>query len=572
MRYEPPDRPSLALSSGLGFQYAALTIAGIALTPAIVARAAGASEAYILWAVFAALCVSGASTILQARRIGRFGAGHLLLMGTSGAFIAASVEALVRGGPSLLATLVIVSSLLQFLLAARLSMLRAMITPQVAGTMIMLIAVTIMPIVFDMMETLPDGADPVVGAISGAITLVTSVTVALVGKGIWRLWAPLAGVVVGCFVAQFHGIYDFQRVADAAWIGLPSGSWPGFDLTFGTDFWILLPAFVFVTIVGAIETIGDSIAIQQVSWKKPRATDFRAVQGAVNADGVGNLLSGLLGTVPNTTYSSTVSLTELTGVASTQVGVWIGIIFLVAAFVPKLVALVMSVPDAVAGAYFILLLSMLFVLGMRIAIQDGTDFRSSIIIGVAYWLGSGSQAGRLFADLLPEAMQGLFGNGMTSGGLAAVVLTLLTRVGSRGKKFRGSLDAKSIPEIDAFLRAYAKDLGWDPTSTNRLCAAAEEALLLLQESKAESGQDDRRGIYVRAVGDRREIEMEFVGSLEGSNIEDRLAVLGPWAEPTMERDVSLRLLRHYAKSVKHRQYHNTDIVTVKVPAASKKAA
>ena len=81
---------------------------------------------------------------------------------------------------------------------------------------------------------------------------------------------------------------------------------------------------MFVTIVGAVETIGDGIAIQQVSWRKGRAVDFRAVQGAVAADGIGNLLSGLLATVPNTTYSSSVAVVELTWVASRRLGVDIG--------------------------------------------------------------------------------------------------------------------------------------------------------------------------------------------------------------------------------------------------------
>ena len=78
----------------------------------------------------------------------------------------------------------------------------------------------------------------------------------------------------------------------------------GLNLTPGVEFWALLPAFIIVTMVGAIETVGDGIAIQQVSRRRPRATDFRVVQGALNADGVGNLLSGLMGTLPNTTYSS----------------------------------------------------------------------------------------------------------------------------------------------------------------------------------------------------------------------------------------------------------------------------
>ena len=64
------------------------------LTPAIVVRAAGGSEAYLSWAVFAAVAVSGTTTVLQGVRLGRIGAGYVLLMGTSGAFIAVCVAAL----------------------------------------------------------------------------------------------------------------------------------------------------------------------------------------------------------------------------------------------------------------------------------------------------------------------------------------------------------------------------------------------------------------------------------------------------------------------------------------------
>ena len=98
IRYQPDERPPEALAFGLGLQMAILQIAGIVLTPAIVIRAAGMGEPYLSWAVFAALTVCGLSTILQSNRIGRFGAGHVLLMGTSGAFIAISVAALREGG------------------------------------------------------------------------------------------------------------------------------------------------------------------------------------------------------------------------------------------------------------------------------------------------------------------------------------------------------------------------------------------------------------------------------------------------------------------------------------------
>ena len=62
-----------------------------------------------------------------------------------------------EGGPGLLAVLVVASSLFQFLLAARLSLFRRLVTPVVAGTVLMLIAVTVMPLIFNMVSASPEG-------------------------------------------------------------------------------------------------------------------------------------------------------------------------------------------------------------------------------------------------------------------------------------------------------------------------------------------------------------------------------------------------------------------------------
>ena len=356
--------------------------------------------------MFAAVAVSGATTVLQAVRFGRIGAGYVLLMGTAGAFIAVCVAALAKGGPAMLATLVVISSLFQFALAARLSLLRRVLTPTVAGTVIMLIAVTVMPIVFDMPTQVREGAAPLSAPVSALATVLVITGLALKATGPLRLWAPVVGVIAGSVVAGLFGLYDVASVGQAAWIGIPNTAWPGFDLSFGPVFWALLPAFVFVTLVGAIETIGDGVAIQRVSWRRPRAVDFRAVQGAVAADGAGNLLSGLAGTVPNTTYSTSIAVTELTGVAARGVGVAIGVIFLALAFLalaflalaflalaflalaflalaflPKALAAVLAIPPPVAAAYITVLLAMLFVTGMKMVIQDGIDYRKGLVVG-----------------------------------------------------------------------------------------------------------------------------------------------------------------------------------------------
>ncbi|MYD60642.1 MAG: hypothetical protein F4W91_06350 [Gemmatimonadetes bacterium] len=566
--YEPNERPPNTITFALGFQAAMLCIAGIVITPVIVVRAAGGGEPYLSWAVFAALLVSGLTTVMQAVRVGRIGAGYILLMGTSGAFIAVCVTALAQGGPAMLATLVIISSLFQFALSTRLSLLRRIITPTVAGTVIMLIAVTVMPIVFDMLADVPEGTPSAAAPTCTIATLFVVVVLALRVSGMWRLWVPIIGIVVGCIVASFFGLYDIQRVIDAPWIGFPAGGgWPGFDLRFGPVFWSLLPAFIFVTLVGAIETIGDSIAIQKVSWRTPRAPDFRAVQGAVTADGVGNLLSGIAGTVPNTTYSSSVSITELTGVAARGVGVCIGIVFVVASFIPKVSALLLAIPNPVVGAYVTVLLALLFVVGMRIIVQDGVDYRKAMITGVAFWIGVGFQDQAIFAEYLGEWWGALLGNGMTAGGLTAIFLTLFMELTApRRQRIETALTVEALPEIVSFLEKFASRRGWDAEMTNRLCLSAEETLLILIQQGEGEQAGKRLLLIVRSDGSNG-AELEFIASTGEGNIEDRMAYLREQTEEMpVEHEISLRLLQHFTSSVRHQQYHDANIVTVRVEA------
>lgn len=570
IRFEPDDRPPAALTAGMGVQFAVLTIAGIVLTPAIVIRAAGESDSYLTWAVFAAAIVSGISTILQAVRLGRIGAGYVLLMGTSGAFIAVCVAALVEGGPGLLAVLVVASSLFQFLLAARLSLFRRLVTPVVAGTVLMLIAVTVMPLIFNMVSASPEGKSDWSAPTTALVTIVLMIAIALKSSGSLRLWAPVIGVIAGSIVAAGFGLYDFDQVSDASWVGVPDGGWPGFDVSFDAAFWSLLPAFVIVTIIGAVETIGDSVAIQRVSWRNPRAVDYRVVQGAVAADGTGNLLSGVAGTVPNTTYSTSVSITELTGVAARRVGVAIGVIFVMLAFLPKFLALVLAIPDSVVAAYVTVLMALLFVVGMRIVSEEAADYRKGLIAGVAFWLGVGFQNNLIFPEYLEGFAGGLLENGMTSGGLVAIVLTLFTEATqSRRHRLRTNLALAELPRIQGFLNAFAKRHGWVASMSHRLDAVAEETLVtMLEAEQAGEAATDRELRLTASKQDGRAV-LEFVAAARGENIEDRLAVLDePTADRPVERDVSLRLLQHYATSVLHQQYHELEIVTVHVNPTS----
>ncbi|MCY3877794.1 MAG: hypothetical protein OXF74_01285 [Rhodobacteraceae bacterium] len=215
-------------------------------------------------------------------------------------------------------------SLFQFAFSARLSLFRRILTPTVMGTVIMLTPVTVMPVIFDQLQSAPAGFPPSAAPLSAFATLLVITVIVLKAKGPLRLWAAIIGIVAGSLVAGAFGLYDIDRIADAPWAGLPNVEWPGLDSSFGPAFWGLLPAFLFISVVCTIQTISGSIAVQRVAWPSPRVADFRTTQGAVAAAATGNLLSGLAGTMPIGFRPTGTSMIELTGISSRRVGIACG--------------------------------------------------------------------------------------------------------------------------------------------------------------------------------------------------------------------------------------------------------
>lgn len=566
LKYAVDESPPHPLAAGLGLQVVVLIVTGIVLTPTIVFRAAGDPGGYTGWAVFAGLLVCGVTTILQARPLGRFGAGYVLFMGTSGAFIAISIDALKAGGLPLLATLVVASSLIQFLFSHRLSTLRKIVTPAVGGTVIMLIAVTVFPIAFKLINVrppgIPDGS--LVGPAMATITFVVILAVSLFAKGAVRLWGPVVGILVGSVIAYMFGAFDMAGVREASWIGLPKTSWPGLDLSFGPQFWLLLLPFCIVTIVGAIETYGDGIAIQRLSKRSQDPIDFRTVQGAVNADGLGNLLSGLAGTLPNTTYSTSLSVVDLTGVAARQVGVYGGIFLILIGFCPKLAALLIAIPSPIVGAYVIILLVLLFMHGLRIVFEDGLTYETGMVVCIAFWLGIGFQNQQIFAAYLPGWAGGLLNNGMTAGGIVAIVLSLLVNIGkARAARIEVAARIASIPDVVALLRRVGKSASWDQSAISRLELAGEEAMLALIELPRENDASGERKVRLAARANEQSIDLEFVCGGAGMNLEN-VARRIDWQSPPSAETAGLRILHHLAEQVRHEQFHGVDILAMSI--------
>lgn len=567
LRYQADESLPVTTALGLGLQLTALSVSATILITTIVVRAAGGSEAYLSWAVVAAVAIGGAATMLQSLRLGRFGMGHVLMMGSSSAFIAVCILALAEGGPEMLATLVLVSALFQFLISERLALFRRIFTPTVSGTVLMLIPVSVMPAALGLLTDVPEGSPAAGAQLSALATVLVMCGFSLKGSGELRLWAPVLGVVMGSAVAAFYGIYDMTRVLEAPWIGLPESRWPGLDLSFSPEFWALLPGFLLAAMIGSVRTMSSAVASQSVSWRRARAVDFRAVQGAVATDGLSNLLSGLAGTMPNTSYSTGASLARLTGVASRYVGITAGALFLAMAFFPKGLALVLGIPGPVFSAYLIVMMAILFMVGAQMIVQDQVNYRKGLIVGISFLVGTGFQGGAIFPEFFSVFAGGLFNNGMTSGGFIAIFMTLFMEFTERRPRhFEAVFDLSSLGKLREFLGKFASDYGWDDGMASRMEAVGEEVLLTLLERK----DDDREGgrLTVSARREDNGVVLEFIAATkEGENLQDRIALLGePVEEALIEKEASLRLMRHFADSIRHQQYRGVDILSVRVKA------
>ena len=567
--YQPDERPSHPASAAHGFQNVMAAMAGMAAAASIIAVAGGQSQGYLSWIFFASLVVCGIGRILQPFRLWRFGSGYSISVVSGSAYIAICISALLAGGPALLSSLIVVSSLIQFVFISRLSWLRRVISPMVAGTVLMLLASTIMTVVLSSLSDLPEGAPSMAAPILAGTTLSILMALRLFASPKLQQWAPVVGIIVGCIIAAPFGAYDWRHVMEASWIGIPSFTWPGFDLSFGATFWGILPGFVIVIMATTINSISDTVVIQQVAWRRPRATDFRVVQGAHHLLALTNLLAATLGTLPTMIGPSNSARVVLTGVAARRIGIYGGLILLVVALSPKLLALVVATPRPVLVAFIIFMLSLLFVQGMRTVFRDGVDGRKAAVIGVSLWIGIGFQNQAILPDLLTGTLGTLLSNGMTTGSVCVISLTLLMEFTSRRRRrLNVGMSLSSLPQIDSFLQGFATSSGWNEASINRLRSAGEETLssLLSQDEKPEEDAGKRLIVAVRRAD--AVIEMEFVVTTEGGNLEDKLAYLNEQPEKLDEGEISFRLLRHYASSVQHHKYHDIDIITVQVAPSS----
>ena len=567
-RYEAHENPPPRTALGYGFQFSLLASASLLVTPVIVANESGRGEPYVVWMVFASLIVVGLSTLIQVRRLGPIGSGSVLPMFTAAFAIPFCITAVTDGGPATLTALLLVCGGLQLVISKWLFILRRLITPTVGGTVMMILSITLASVVFGLLDEASID-EPVAAPLTALGTLVIVGALTFRGTALLRLWAPMIGIVLGSGIAAAFGLFEVDRVTQAAWVGFPS-EWPGLGVEFGVTFWALLPAFLFLGIIISIQANGESIAIQRVSRRELRAIDFREVQGTLAGAGASNLLAGIGGTVPNMVHAGAVSFTQVTGIASRRVGYIIGLMFIAVAFLPKVSGLLSSIPGPVMTGYLILVTGTLFVEGARTVIMTEQNRQKVLVAGVAFWIGAAFQFGLISLPQLEGAWVTLLKSGITTGGFAAILMILFLEFTShRSMRFQSELHIDALSDLNAFIAKFAARRGWGDAMRDRLGAVAEETLLTLApldfEADEEEETKDGRRLVVLASSDGLIADLEFIGGGNEANLEDQIRQLQQHdsSEP-VEQELSLRMLRGYASSVRHQQYQDTDVITVRV--------
>lgn len=259
---------------------------------------------------------------------------------------------------------------------------------------------------------IPYGTAVTVSMFTLAVTILGSVLL----RGFLAAIPVLIGVISGYILSLFLGIVDLKSIAAAPWFEVPTLYAPVFNIN---AILIIMPAMLVVLAehIGHLVVTGNIVERNLI--KDP------GLDRSLLGDGISNVLSGLVGATPNTTYGENIGVMAITKVFSVWVIGGAAVIAILISFIGKFAAIIRSIPVPVMGGVCILLFGVIAAAGIRMLIEKQVDYtksRNLILTSVVLISGISGTAVKFGTIEL---------KGMALGTIVAIIISLLFEVFTR---------------------------------------------------------------------------------------------------------------------------------------------
>jgi xanthine permease len=424
---DPNVTPPMGQAIPLGLQHVLAMFASNVTPSIIVAGAAGLAFGGTeqIYLIQMAMLFAGIATLFQTVGMGPIGARLPIMQGTSFAFVGVLAGIAATLGMGVALTACIIGGVIHFALGAVIHKLRFLFPPLVIGLVILAIGLYLIPVAIK--YAAGGAADFQMAAESfGSLkhwsvaltVIIVSLLLKFFTKGPISNAAILVGLLAGYTLAYVLGMVNFGSVAKASWITSITPLPYGFEFNLGA-----VIAVTLVSIVSAIETVGDASATAKAGAKR-EATDAE-IAGATYADGLGTAVAGVFGGLPNTSFSQNVGIVGMTGIMSRHVVTIAGLIMIVCGLIPKVGAVIASMPLPVLGGGVIVMFGMVAAAGLNMLADVQMTRRNMIIIAVSLAFGLGLNLVPTAVQYLPGVIKVLATSAVAPTALMAVVLNLI---------------------------------------------------------------------------------------------------------------------------------------------------
>lgn len=433
--------PRLSVMLPLGLQHVLVAYSGMVTVPLLIGIGLGLSRDQVAVLVTANVLVSGVATLLQTLGFWRVGVRFPIVMGSTFTGIGPAIIVGKEGGLPAVFGATIVAGLLTLIFAPWFSRLLKLFPPIVTGTIIAIIGFSLVPSTSNLIAgsnpSAPDYGAPKALLLAGGTILFVVLIERFAPVAIGR-FAVLLALILGTLVAIPLGMIDFSSVGSSAAFGLPQ------PFAFGAPTFsiaAILP-FLVVQLVNMVESTGDTLAIGQIVNRRVGPSE---VAQALRADGLGTAIAGVFNSFTIVTFGENVGLVSITKVLSRYVVATSGVILVVAGLVPKLGAIVASLPGPVLGGVGLVMFGMVGAVGVRILLgADLHDGRNLLIIAISFGMGLMPVGAPQIYQNAPQALQTILSSGIAAGGITAFLLNLLFHV--VGTKWRDHMWESDAPE------------------------------------------------------------------------------------------------------------------------------